>query len=415
MFTASGFNKGVKQYIGNNGCRPLALDTFDYVMRLYTDVHKSITDYNSFTFARSQGRVPMLSTPEASRSRYTSPELPAPDDEETSRLWRGFLLFELNCRMYGVPCSIATNLSATPQPVGLFDPRKLLRNLPLYVREEVRCVQEYFEAQYKLAFNCVLERFELAVGKLGQRSQGSWTHQASDTRPLIELLSLGSQTEDVSYLTNQSYESKDSWVTNMAVLGVSFLQQYLCWDPSSQLGFIRATYNHLCWGSGFLASLVVTCRFDLSGLSLKGFGWPCQPEDKLDMYDHTSFTPCEDRMRSVGWIFWKNTDRLRLMNLGSSQEYEMSRKYYDDDLGLVHPDLMLQIRPHLMETSVQRQDWELVMQEFGCSESRTLHDDTKSLFRAIGEPSICSSADIASMLARQNSEDTPTQVKASGS
>lgn len=415
MFTASGFNHGIKQYIGNNGCRPLALDTFDYVMRLYTDVHKSITDYSSFTYARSQGRVPMLSTPEASRSRYTSPVLPAPDDEETSRLWRGFLLFELIARMYGVPWAVATDLSKTPQPAGLFDPTKLLDSLPLHMREEVKCVQEYFESQYKLAFNCLLERFELAVGKLGQPSPGSWTHQTGKTRPIIELLSLRNQTKDVSYLTDQSYWSKASWATSMAVLGVSFLQQYLRWDSSSQLGFIRATYEHLCREGQFLAIIGLRCPFDLSGLSSKGFGWPCQPEDELDMYDDTNFTPCEDRMRSVGWIFWKNPDRLWIMNLGSSQEYEMSCEYYEDGLGLVHPDLMLQVRPHLMEASVQRQDWELIVQEFGCSKNWFLHDDTRNLLMAIGKASPCSSADIASMLAGQESEDTRTEVKASGS
>lgn len=416
MFTASGFNRAVKQYIRNDGTRPLALDTFDYAMKLYIDIQKSITDYSSFTFARSQGRVPMLSTPEASRSRYTLPDLPAPDEEEMSRLWRGFLLFELICRMYGVPCAMITGTAVTPQAAGLFDPTKLVRSLPLYMQEEVKCVQVYFEAQYNLAFNGLLERFELAVWGLGQRSPGSWTHQTGDTRPIIELLRMGRQTKDVSYLSNlEWFHSPASWATNMAVLGVSFLQQYLSWDSSSRLGFIRATYSALCRGTGFLNLMVLRCPFDLAGLSSKGFGWPYQPEDELDMYDDTTFTPCEDRMRSVGWIFWKNPDRLWLMNLGSSQECEMSSEYYEDDIGLVQPNLMLQARPHLMEASVQRQDWELIIQQFGCFKSRILHDDTYGLFMGIGEPSTLSSADIASMLARQDAEDPPTEVKAIGS
>lgn len=365
MFTASGFNSALKQYFDNNGRRPLALDTFDYIMKLYADIHKSITDYNSFTFARSQGRVPMLSTPGASRSRYTLPDLPAPDDQEISRLWRGFLVFELICRMHGVPCAITTCVWSMT-PAGPFDPTELLGSLPLYMREEVKCVQEYFEAQYNLAFNYVLERFEVAVRELGQRSPGSWTHQISDTRPIIELLRIGSQTKDMIYLTNPRSHHRAS----LALLGVGFLQQYLSWDSHSRLEFVRATYNSLWRWSNYHAFRVLECPLDIAGLSFQGFGWPCKPEDELDMYENTDFTPCEDRMRSVGWIFWKNPDRLRLMNLGSSQEYEMSIEYYEDDSGLVHADLMLKGRPHLMEASVQRQDWELIMQRFGCSKKQ---------------------------------------------
>lgn len=417
MFTASGFNMAVKQYTINQSLQPLTIDTFDYFMKLYVDIHKTIKDYSSFTFAMSQGRVPMLSTPEASRSRYTPSDLPEPDEGEMSRLWRGFLLYELICRMDGVSCTMASSFGDFPQPVGLFDPTKLFPCLPLYMREEANCVWAYFNSQYNLAFNCLLEKFELAVSELGQSSPGSSPNQIGDTRSIIEQLSVGSQRNEVHHLTHPSRHGGFYWASSMALLGASFCQQYLSWNSSCRLDFVRATYHPLCCAGGFHCYIMTGLgrHLDITGLSSKGFGWPCQPEYELDMYDDLTFTPCEDRMRSVGWIFWKNPDRLCYMNLGISQEYEMSSEHYEVDLGLVRHDLKLEGRLHLLEASVQRQDWEILVQRFRIPNSRFLHDDVKDLFMATGNLSTRSGADIASILGRQDAGGVLSQAKADDS
>lgn len=308
---------------------------------------------------------------------------------------------------------VSIDLKVFPAPpVGLPKAEKIFQNLPLYMREEVMCVVEYIRSQYDLAFNCLLETFERAVGELSQQASGPPTPESGDTVAITKLLS-PRNTKCVECLIKPYDHSVSNWSACMALLGVGILRQYLSWDSSSRLDFVRKTLYPMIRKSGdLLVRYVLPCQFDLVELSLKGFGWSRQPEEELDMYTDLNFTPCEDRMRSVGWIFWKNPDRLWLMHLGLSQEYEMSCEHYEDDLGQVRPHLRLDGRPHLMEESVKRQDWERVFQKFGSPLAGIRHKETMALLMAIGQLSTCSCADIASILARPDAESTPASPKA---
>lgn len=369
-----------------------------------------IRDYHSFTMARSEGRVPMLSTPEASRIRQKQFQncFQGLDDEEKSRTWRGFLTYDLLCLMHGVPSMAAAargEYYRIPKE-ELFSARELFRCIPTYMQEEVLCVRQYFEEQYDLAFNTLKESFELAVGELGRRASGTSPSSSTHVQPITEQPRAGEST--VQHLFDPPYIDFNSWNSELAWLGVNFLQSFLSWDSSTRLDFIRITCP-------FFSSRRLSIRnFLRPGLRIdrlmeENFGWPGKCMDQSKLADLGSL--CPERLRAVGWIFWKQqTPRPFTTN---SDQRSLYRKY-NFGSGAIRRHVRLQVRPQLAETPVEEQEWERIVQHYAPSFSERQLNDIKSLFESIGNFDSGCIADIVSAMRCQDEDVEPTEVTEGG-
>ncbi|KAG6364193.1 hypothetical protein INS49_005791 [Diaporthe citri] len=407
-FKALDFNQAVNAYIQNSDLRPLTLDTVHRSIRLYEVVGKAITAYNLFTLARSQHRVPKLSTPEASRWRYqfTGCGLRTPDEEETSRIWRGFLLYELVCIIHGVPqiTDAASSRRHYASDVAL-EMSKSFRETPTYMREEIMCIQQYVQEQYDLAFNALVESFELAVGEIGRQALDTSTPPAESTVPIVDLdwETLG---VPVQHLIEPPCNKSNMWSINMAVLGVSFLQRFLSWDESTRLEFIRFTYPFLsnweeCPIEAFLSSDI-----NVDDLTAKEFGWASNDIDYSFYVSRNVDVNIQLRLRAVGWIFWENPDRLWLMSLAEGLVDEAYASSY-----ALRPHLRLQGRPHLLEKSVEPEEWERVVRLFGPSLSESQLKDIKGLFKSIANLKSGSFSDVVSTLRCHHEGDASIEAQ----
>lgn len=388
--------------------RHLTMDTIECAIRLYGVLRKVIRGYNSFTLARSQRRVPNLSTPEASRWRDQFPECHwwEHDHEETCRLWRGFLNYELVCIMHGVPEIMDEALGKkefTPEVTHFFpgwhDPTT-------YV-EEMMCVQHYVREQYDLAFNALVESFELAVGELGRHD--------SDTTPVpthgaMPIVNMDSQTlrVPVQHLVEPPCHDSNSWTTNIAVLGVSFMQEFLSWDESTRLDFIRITYPFLGNEERCFIEPLLSFEFSVVDLVAKNYGWTSHYHSDHGFEDCQVDDDVQLRLRSVGWIFWENPSRNSFMSLVEDLD-EVNERYGSS--GGIRIHLRLQGRPHLLEKSVDPQEWKGIVKYFGTSLSERQLNDVKGLFKSIGDLKSTSVADTVSALRSQDDEDAPGETQ----
>ncbi|KAJ0114103.1 hypothetical protein J7T55_007937 [Diaporthe amygdali] len=400
------FKDEFHNFLDDINLRPLTLDTFDWSLKLYADIAKAITDYTSFTFARSQHRTLKLSTPEASRARCTSFKLPRVNDEETKRLWRGFLLYELCCRIDGVPMITATDESHWEASMKSRLSAALTR-LPVFMQEEVLCIQEYVRAQYDLAFNGIVESFELAVNEIGRQALDKSTTLIGSTKTIQQFLETEDCADDIYHLVEPRYSQANDWSINIAMLGVIFLRHFLSWDSSARLDFIRNTYWSL--GKDYdgledfeTAGHVPAVYIDMNEMAMIRFGWPRHTSYFLLQYNR--LCPSESRLRSVGWIFWIKPERLHLMNL-----WDLNQGLLEENYGLhgnIRPHLRLRGRSHLKETLVQRQDLEHIVRQFGADVlSNHRLNKFKDFLRAICDPSSSGNADIAPLLLSQDDED----------
>lgn len=393
----------------NNGrhLQPLTLKTFDRSVNLFAIIDKAIAGYSLFTIARSQRRTPMLSTPEASRlwHKYLYRDDRTPDDEELSKLWRGFLLYDLTCVMHGIPRIKAAALGKKCRTLKkVLGAREVFEEMHTYMQEEVMCVKQYIREQYDLAFNELVESFELAVGDLGRRASNTTQPAEDEIMPIIELED-GVLDSSVQYLFEPPYDRCNAWTANMARLGINFFQQFVSWDSAARLDFSRITYPFLGRQKRCPIGTFPTYDFSRSDLFDEWFGWFSDYEDELDMYDCLG-PLSESRLRAVGWIFWKNPERLYFMNLDEDTLVD----YYGSE-GTIYPHLRVQGRPRLMETLVRPHDWERVCQHFGPSFSRDELKEIKGLFTSIESLKSSHIAEIVRIVRRQDVGVAPTEAR----
>lgn len=372
---------------------------------------KAILGYGLFTLARSQNRVPKPSTREATRSRYqfTDCDLLTPEEEESSRIWRGFLIYELVCIMHGVPRikDAASSQRYDASYKVLLEMSEAFYDIPTYVQEEVMCVQQYVQEQYDLTFNELVESFEVAVGGIGQRA---WANSASPTAVTMPMFDLEWETllEPVEYLFRPPFYSPSLWSANMAALGISFLQRFLSWNASTRLDFTRITYPFLSnWEQCRVGTFLKT-GINYDDLTAKDFGWSQEFIDEL-AWNRRVDESTQLRLRAVGWIFWRNYDRLFFMNL---DEDGVDRTYGRN--GSMCPHVRLHGRPHLLETLVEIKEWESIVQQFGSSFSDNQLNDIKGMFKSIGDLNSRSVADVVSTLRSQHEEDARNEAQKNG-
>lgn len=374
LFTSFDFGLALDEYADSRDLRPLTLDTLDSFIKLYAVLAPAIKGYITFTLARAHYRVPKLSTPEASRLRYkhASRDMRTTNDKETSRIWKGFLLYELACLMQGVPQMMA---AASGQSYRA--PEELRNRTSDRVCEEVMCVQQYAREQYDLAFNQLVESFEIAVARVGEEDLETSPPSTDDTTPIVEL-DWKSLRKPVQYLYEPPFDESNPWTTKMAALGISFLQKFLSWDRSNRLDFIRITHPFLsnweqCPVDTFLRSEiseydVMNNNFDWGHDFMDPWSWSC-------VINNTSV---QLRLRAVGWIFWEGPLRRAAMDL---VKYRVEDTYGPG--GVLLPHLRLQGRRHLMEKSVKPLEWEPIVQHFGPTPTEEELKDIKGLFKSM--------------------------------
>ena len=310
--------------------------------------------------------------------------------------------------MHGVPrITAAATGESYHTPKELLGALEFFERMPRPMQEEVMCVQHYVREQYDLAFNALVESLELAVGELGRRASEISLPLTDDTIPIIELED-GVFESPVQYLFESSSANYNPWKIKLAMLGVSFLQRFLSWDASTRLDFTRITYPFLASGTGCRIRDIFRCSIDMGDFIEEEFGWSNDHIDQLLMYEELEF-PSKARLRAVGWIFWKNTERLLLMNLNEDDLVEC----YGSE-GRIRTNLRLQGRPHLMETSVQPHDWERICQYFGPSFSDDELNHTKDLFTSTASLKSSHIADVVRILRCQDVGVSPTEAKESG-
>lgn len=317
--------------------------------------------------------------------------------------------------MHGVPQMMAAASNQpyhAPDPEELRDMSRSFYEMPTYIREEVMCVKQYAQEQYDLAFNSLVESFEVAVGEVGCQTLEILLPPTDDTMPIVDLEWETFQSP-LQYLFEPPFYNCNMWTMNMAALGISVLQEFVSWDASTRLDFIRATYPFLTnWEQCPIQHFLGFPGYGENGevihvddLLAKDFGWSESFLEGL-AWDDSVNDMTHLRLRAVGWIFWCNCDRLHFMNL---VENEVDGSYGWN--GQISPYLKLQGRPHLLERFVKRQEWEPLVQYFGPSFSESQLNDIKGLFKSMGNLNSAGIARIVSTLPSQNKADAPAEAK----
>lgn len=378
-------------YLRESSTRPLTMNTLHSSIKMYTMIDKEVRYYGLFTLARSQRRVDKSSNPRTFISHRQSPDSDqaAPDDRETQKIWRGFLIHELFCIMFGIPeISAAASNETHSNALERQDIWRFIRKISAPVREELICVQQYVRDQYDLAFNAVVNSFELAVGKMGRRASGPSMSSERSTTPVIELTSRDCP-QPARYLFQPIDFYATCWTDHMAMLGVSFLHEFLSWDSTTRLDFIRATHPFLRSFSMFTFNRLFMNEFyerDVAGIHspLLRPGFECL---------------ATRRLRAVGWIFWENPDRLASMNLVQGS---VNATYWSRDGILTR--LIPRVPSVFVEKSLEPQDWEYIIQEFGTPSCEDQLNNIRSLFKSIGTLHCANFAEIVSTSRQQDIE-----------
>lgn len=307
--------------------------------------------------------------------------------------------------MHGTPhITAAARGKRCRRPKKVRGAREFFEEMPRYMQEEVMCVKHYIREQYDLAFNSLVESFELAVGKLGRWALDTAQPGADSTMPIIELED-GLLESSVQYLFEPPYDHSNTWTINMTMLGVSFFQRFVSWDLSTRLDFIRITYPFLgsqekCRVTDFLKDY-----FNFDSFMEEKLGWSQDYMDDLDIYEDLEF-PSESRLRAIGWIFWKSPERLYFMNLTD----ELLAVCYGSS-GTIEPHVRLKGRPHLMETLAQPNDWERVCRHFGPSFSKDERREIRGLFSSTEKLESGDIARVVRILSQQDDEIAPTEAQ----
>lgn len=367
------------------------MNTLHASINMYTIMDKEVRHYGLFTLARSQHRIHKLSNPRTLLSDHLSLDCAAPDNREIQKVWRGFLIHELFCIMLGIPEVSAAASNETHYTIReRRDIWRFIWKIPPPVREEFICVQQYVRDQYDLAFNAIVNDFELAVNKMGRRATGS---SMSPNRSITQAIEL---TRDVSpkpvrYLFELLGHHNTSWTDHMAMLGISFLHEFFSWDSTTRLGFIRTTYPFLCrhHTGMFTLKYLFIHRHHLHQVA--GIHAPL-----IRSGSRSDLDVATRRLRAVGWIFWENPDRLASMNLVQGS---VDATYWSYNGILTH--LSHRLRSFSLDRSLEPQDWEHIIRGFGSPYNDVQPASARSLFNSTGSLNRTKVAEIASVSLQQ--------------
>lgn len=316
---------------------------------------------------------------------------PGPDDRESERIWRSFLLHELFCIMHGMTqvSGAASNnlqLNALQELRHIF---RFFRQMSAPVCEGIVCVQQYMRDQYALAFNSVVRSFELAASETGR----------CDSDPaIVEQLWEDSPTPVRYLFGNPDPTPNGLWIGAVAMLGVGFLREFFSLDSTARLDFIRATYPFFNESKMHRFPFTITAVNSARGLGVERFGWSRRD---IDMES-------ADRLRAVGWVFWENPDRLASMDLIRGP---IDGKYQSGSGISIPGFLKLRSSIYFVDKSLEQQNWEDIIKEFGTPSSKGQLDKIKSLFKSIGTLNPAKVAEIVSASRGRHVEGVAAEIE----
>lgn len=301
------------------------------------------------------------------------------------------MLYELLCIMWAMPqISAVAERGGDPYQAWNYTSArevgpiaKAFRHMPMHVFEEFLCVRQYVHDQYDLAVNEVVENFRLAVTEMpvSRRVPSTGTSSPWDLglTPFSFRRLPKDLPEPVRYMFEHRrgyYYFRAPWVSNMALLGVGFLQDFLLQDATARLGFFRATVPFLrdIWLQP--TSLLSTSDISSFDLTQKGL--------EVDWAKHDfglNTLVIKDRLRAVGWIFWDSPDRLASVNLVSGRS---SGCFVSKSDFLIPSNLAQDVPVSQPDEPTDIEDWESIARDFGTLTTQDQRDHIMSLFKPVG-------------------------------
>ncbi|KAK2604133.1 hypothetical protein N8I77_007088 [Diaporthe amygdali] len=289
----------------------------NYIISMYGTLKRFIRDYQSFVRSILTGVPPPLSDldPSFRREEALEPKhWPPLSPNETLRLQRGFLRYELCCRLNGIPAwDTRIRQWTTDASEGPFD--SLSGYLQRWEEEEIRSIWTYVHRQYQVLVREVLTEFRCDIRRLSRKARNS---------PENEVVLL----RNISFQSDIDYFGR--WTYSMSCLGLPLLQQLLRSEFDDQRRFVRNTTCELV--VDFEGALFLSMYNDLT---MESFPQPMRinlptttgvnPIYERITYGLTTWCPTNvgrrrerlekagTRLKELGWVFWE--DKVRLKNL----------------------------------------------------------------------------------------------------
>lgn len=338
-------SRGVQKY---GIPRPSEKEHIDYIVSMYGTLKRFIRDYQSFVQCIMREQRPPLTDLESPLRRQDwlpyygmseygidptpvfmlSPsgnDWPPLNEGEKLRLQRGFLRYELCCRLNAFPACDAYTKEAMAE--GIDNKFYLLsRHLQRWEEEEIRCVWTYVHRQYQVLDGEVLAEYRCNIRRLSRKAR----HAPQD---------------EVTCAPNISFENNQdwlhSWTYNMSCLGLPMLQQVLRSDFDDQLSFVKNTafglVQGLCGGlfvreknplinewirSAAFTNLVTTSGANpIYNLIIIGLANQSYREPKLVEREET-------KLKELGWVFWEDPKRLENLGVPEERPTDWARQSY---------------------------------------------------------------------------------------
>lgn len=317
---------------------PKGMEEVMFLARLYGTLKRFIRDFESFTYTVSQGALPSVSNLSSTFKRRRDGKVPPPTAEELVRLQRGFLRYELCCRLYGMPGIIENTNPKYQPPIFGDQPRskptsyftQFIRRLKHWEREEVYSVVMYVSRQYELTIRDMQDDLQESL-TLRQISRDVLPDNPGSEKACFagDLLDKDGRLRHLT-MGFAITRGVGSWIQCVTGLGLSFLQRFLRSSPASRQMLFKHTYQYFrgyglpnkifhqdsCWArDGAYSHGRNPC-----------FGWAL---DRLWIFPNlrylgyhgggvaTDETLDIDRLRDVGWVFWEEEHRCESMKLTS--------------------------------------------------------------------------------------------------
>lgn len=285
----------------------------NYLMSTYGMLKRFISEYQIFVRTNMAGVGPYLS--ELTRSsRRREAQLPRQiwpplSKHETLRLQRGFLRYELCCRVNTVPYRDAHIIIKTDLE-GPFV-RPISSYIHRWEEEEIRCVWAYVHQQYLILVRDTVAEFRCDVRRLSNMARSAHDNEVTLAPGIVP----GRDNDYFEY-----------WAYNMSCYGLPLLQQLLRSGLSDQRRFLKnTTFGRSAEYERFQFLKDENCLRHYAPRRPRPIA-PRSGQDPGPIYMHmtkhleTQFNTTNDReqdqraekgLKEHGWIFWENEARLK--------------------------------------------------------------------------------------------------------
>lgn len=185
--------------------------------------------------------------------------------------------------------------------------------------------------------------------------------------------------EGLSYLVSTGKAVNILWTDNMSRFGLVFLAKFLSWTKSSRLEFTRNMFGLVTsmhedfWFMNAVQNAPLstaqgyTTTFDLIMDSIVD-----SPRGR---------SPNMDALRSVGWAFWKDYRRQKMIGL---ERLSRLMKNYNNKYPMIQLNLQDVIPAQTVEFPINQGEWDNLISQFGLPvRDKTIGVDT--LLKSVGE------------------------------